>query len=125
MQELTTGQTIQWERFQLTLHRALPQAMTPSMPNVILLDDDTLPDKLLIRRRKPGDRYIPVGHRHPEKLKRLMWEHNVPVSERSRWPLIVSVMDDGIIWSPRLPVAAPFAPTAHTKRFAIITWKPD
>lgn len=120
-QHLNAGQTVHWGQFQLTLQRALPQAVEPSTPNAALLDDEALPEHLFIRVRQPGDRYVPVGHRQPEKLKRLMQQYHVPVSQRPRWPLVVSGADDAIIWSPRLPVAASFAPTTCTKRFALIT----
>lgn len=124
MQPLIVGQTAHWGSSRLTLHRALPRAVEASTPNAALLDDEALPTHLFIRARKPGDRYVPVGHRQPEKVKRLMQEHHVPVSQRAHWPLVVSGVDDSIVWTPWLPVAAPFAPTACTKRFALITIEP-
>ncbi len=123
-QELITGQVLQWGQFQLRLCRGLTGNVSLSA-EMALLDDDKLPQRLRVRARRPGDCYIPIGHHQPRKLKRLMLERKIPVSERALWPLIVSAEDDQIIWGPRLPVAAPFAPSRHTERFASLQWVMD
>jgi tRNA(Ile)-lysidine synthase len=120
-QELMVGRVGQWGQFQLTLHRGLPKEAAPSGPEAVLLDDDKLPQRLRVRTRRPGDRYIPTGHHQPKKLKRLMIEHKIPVTQRDVWPIVVTAEDDRIVWALRLPVAAAFAPSPQTEAFAAIT----
>lgn len=121
-QDLVEGRPIRWGPFRLSLRRGLPHESFLLAPGAVLLDDEKLPAQLRIRARRPGDRYVPAGHRQPRKLKRLMLEHKIPVSQRDRWPIVVTADDDHIVWGPQLPLAAPFAPGSQTKRFATLQW---
>jgi tRNA(Ile)-lysidine synthase len=121
-QDLVENQLIVWGRFRLSVRRGLSQEPSLPAPGAVLLDDAQLPPRLRVRTRRPGDRYVPTGHRQPRKLKRLMMEHKIPVTQRDRWPIVVTADDDHIVWGPHLPVAAPFAPGARTKQFAALQW---
>ncbi|KAF0196258.1 MAG: tRNA(Ile)-lysidine synthase, partial [bacterium] len=84
-----------------------------------VLDLDKIGEKLKVRFRLPGDKYLPTGHKNPEKLKRLMLEKRIPLSERKLWPLVITPNNE-IIWAPKLPLAAEFAANSKSSHFAII-----
>ena len=63
---------------------------------------------LMVRARRPGDSYTPLGKDHKIKLKTLMIRHKIPVSLRDTYPVIAS-LDGRVIWSPGLPPASEFS----------------
>src|SRR5262245_3658531 len=76
-------------------------------------------DGLRLRTRFPGDAYIPVNARRSVKLKTLMIRRKIPLTQRDRYPILVTA-DDRIVWSPGLPVAREFAPEAEDANCALI-----
>ena len=83
----------------------------------VALDDDALPESLVIRPRLPGERAQVIGHRQLIKLKNLMIDHRIPSSRRATWPLVTT--PDGLyIWSPGLPPALEFAAHDETRDVA-------
>ena len=85
----------------------------------VALDDDALPQSLVIRPRIPGERAHVIGHRKLIKLKNLMIDHRIPSSRRATWP-IVTTPDGCYVWSPGLPPALEFAAHDGIKRIAIM-----
>jgi tRNA(Ile)-lysidine synthetase-like protein len=79
-------------------------------------------DGLRLRTRFPGDAYIPVNARRAVKLKTLMIRRKIPLTQRDRYPILVTA-DDRIVWSPGLPVAREFAPEAEDANCALIIAK--
>jgi tRNA(Ile)-lysidine synthase len=73
---------------------------------VLLRECDEL-DGLCLRTRQAGDSYIPTGRQQRRKLKSLMINHKIPVSERDSYPVVVTEEDE-IVWSPGLPPARRF-----------------
>ena len=71
-----------------------------------LLDADRLGFPLLVRTRRPGDLYRPLGAPGRKKLKELLRAKGVPVARRDRLPVVVSRGE--IVWVPGLPVAERF-----------------
>ncbi|MBI3242361.1 MAG: tRNA lysidine(34) synthetase TilS [Chloroflexi bacterium] len=54
-------------------------------------------DHLTIRARRPGDRFQPLGmNGHSMKLSDFMINQKIPVTERDRWPLLVS--GETVLW---------------------------
>lgn len=51
---------------------------------------------LIIRTRRPGDRFRPLGMMGSKKIKKLFIDEKIPVEERDTIPLIIS--PEGIIW---------------------------
>ncbi len=76
---------------------------------------------LLIRNRRPGDLYRPLGSPGRKKLKEILRARGVPREERDRLPVIVS--GDDIVWVPGLPVADKFKVTAKTRTVLILERK--
>lgn len=87
-----------------------------------LVDLEATGNKLKVRFRHPGDSYQIVNHKGVEKVKDLMLEKRIVLSQRAFWPLVTSSKDE-IIWSPRLGLATKFAANSKTRHFAIIIAK--
>jgi tRNA(Ile)-lysidine synthase len=76
---------------------------------------------LLVRNRRPGDLYRPLGSPGRKKLKEILRARGVPREERDRVPVIVS--GDDIVWVPGLPVAEKFKVTSKTRTVLVIEKK--
>ncbi len=76
---------------------------------------------LLVRNRRPGDLYRPLGSPGRKKLKEILRARGIPRGERDRLPVIVSGED--IVWVPGLPVAEKFKVTSKTRTALIIEKK--
>jgi tRNA(Ile)-lysidine synthase len=61
---------------------------------------------LLVRNRRQGDRYQPLGAPGQKKVKEIMRAKGIPLSERERRPVFLS--GDEIIWILGLPVSDKF-----------------
>ena len=70
------------------------------------LDLGKLKFPLLIRNRRKGDRYQPLGAPGQKKLKEILRAKGIPLSERDRRPVFLS--GDKIVWILGLPVSEKF-----------------
>ncbi|MCI0525510.1 MAG: tRNA lysidine(34) synthetase TilS [Acidobacteria bacterium] len=75
--------------------------------------------ELRLRTRYPGDAYVPVGAPRVVKLKTLMIRRKIPISQRDKYPILVTA-GDRIVWTPGLPVAREFAPDAGDQICALV-----
>jgi len=76
-------------------------------------------NRLHLRTRFPGAAYIPANARRAVKLKTLMIRRKISLTQRDRYPIVVTV-DNRIVWAPGLPVAREFAPDAEAEKYALI-----
>lgn len=60
---------------------------------------------LVMRQRRPGDRFVPLGGSGRVKVQDLLVDHKVPREDRDRVPVIVS--GDEIVWIPPIPATSP------------------
>lgn len=60
------------------------------------LDLDLVGDELVVRNRRPGDRFQPLGMSQPKKLQDFMVDAKIPRAWRDRIPLVCS--PDRILW---------------------------
>ncbi|MFP4081458.1 MAG: tRNA lysidine(34) synthetase TilS [Candidatus Aminicenantes bacterium] len=82
------------------------------------LDREKLRFPLLIRNRRPGDKYQPLGAPGQKKLKEIMRAKGIPLSEREDRPVFFS--GEEIVWVLGLPVSEKFKISTQTKTvFAI------
>jgi tRNA(Ile)-lysidine synthase len=68
---------------------------------------------LVIRNRRPGDIYRPLGAPGRKKLKEILRAKGVPVAGRNRLPVFLSRGE--IVWAPGLPVGEKYKITDTTK----------
>jgi tRNA(Ile)-lysidine synthase len=64
-----------------------------------------IPEKLVLRGWRPGDRYCPVGHASDRKLKELFQRQRVPSWRRPFWPILC--------WGHKILWARDFGPAAE------------
>jgi tRNA(Ile)-lysidine synthetase-like protein len=79
------------------------------------LDADTVVGPLIVRRRRPGDRYRPAGGRGSRRLQDMFVDAKIPRALRAAWPVVVA--NETIVWAPGLRPAADFAVGPATRRF--------
>ncbi|MBN1273094.1 MAG: tRNA lysidine(34) synthetase TilS [Candidatus Aminicenantes bacterium] len=84
----------------------------------VLLDRDQLDFPLQVRNRRKGDRYRPLNAPGRRKLKEMMRERGILLSDRDRLPVFLS--KEKIVWAAGLPVAEDFKITDSTKRVFVI-----
>ena len=77
------------------------------------LDLARLEFPLVIRNRRPGDLYRPLGAPGRKKLKEILRAKGIPVAARDRLPVFLSGGE--IIWAPGLPVAEKCKVTGTTE----------
>jgi len=56
-----------------------------------------IPERLVLRGWRPGDRYCPLGHAGDWKLKELFQRQRVPSWRRPFWPILCC--GDKILWT--------------------------
>jgi tRNA(Ile)-lysidine synthase len=82
------------------------------------LDADLLSGPLLIRPRRPGDRFMPLGGPGTRKVKSFLIDRKVPVEERGRIPLVLS--GERIAWVVGHQIDDRFKVTATTRRILVL-----
>jgi tRNA(Ile)-lysidine synthase len=124
--------------FLITLERNLPGALfeeiigrarsqkarTGQDWKMAVLDESLVPDPLVVRTRRPGERVLVIGQSGLIKLKNLMINHKIPVSRRASWPL-ASTRDGRYVWSPGLPPSVNFAANRETRSLAVLSATDD
>ncbi len=96
---------------------------TPDLPTIrnmcaskAFLEASVLPKALTIRSRIPGDRYGGPGHR---KVKKMLINSRVPLTERVFMPMIVSGSD--VIWIPGFRPARAYEVRRDSRDCVVIT----
>lgn len=87
-------------------------------PGRACLDADLLPGPLLIRPRRPGDRFTPLGAPGTRKIKSFLIDRKVPVDERGRIPLVLS--GGRIAWVVGHQIDDRFKVTPRTRRILVL-----
>jgi tRNA(Ile)-lysidine synthase len=86
-----------------------------------LVDRSKLRFPLVVRSRRPGDVYRPLGAPGRKKLKEILRAKGVPRRDRDRLPVFLSRGE--IVWVPGLPVAEKFKVGEATKSLFLIERK--
>lgn len=87
-------------------------------PHRVCLDADTLPDRLIIRSRRAGDRY---GSASRKKVKKLLIAARIPSQTRDNLPMLAA--GDVVVWIAGLPPAKSHRVRADTVRCLILEAK--
>jgi tRNA(Ile)-lysidine synthase len=86
-------------------------------PCLVWVDQDQIRLPLLVRARREGDRFQPIGmDGHSMKLSDFMINEKLPRRARDRWPLVCS--GEKIVWVPGYRLAHPFRVTESTTTVA-------
>jgi tRNA(Ile)-lysidine synthase len=87
----------------------LPEPDSPPDPWTVWIDRDRVRLPFLLRKRRAGDRFFPLGMPGAVRLNDFLASHHLPFSERDRWPLVCD--SDGIIWVPGFRIKEGINPT--------------
>jgi tRNA(Ile)-lysidine synthase len=77
------------------------------------LDGEKLKFPLLVRNRKQGDKYRPLGAPGQKKLKEVMRAKGIPLAEREKRPVFLGAKN--IIWVVGLPVSESYRVKKNTR----------
>jgi tRNA(Ile)-lysidine synthase len=83
------------------------------------LDGDCIPAALIVRSRRPGDRYGGPGHR---KVKKMLIDARIDLEARSKIPVVAA--GDTVIWIPGFKPARRFAARADSKTWVALEARP-
>jgi tRNA(Ile)-lysidine synthase len=100
------------------MKREKPRRLDFDDSKVAFLDRAKLRFPLVVRNRRQGDRYQPLGAPGKKKLKEIMRAKGIPVSERGRRPVFLS--GEEIAWVLGLPVSEKFKVVPKTKEIFVI-----
>jgi tRNA(Ile)-lysidine synthase len=89
--------------------------------NEAYLDADKVGPSLDVRRRRPGDRLIPLGMSSPKKLHDFLIDQKVPRGERDRIPIVGT--PEAIAWVAGFRIDERFKVTADTKRILVLKYR--
>jgi tRNA(Ile)-lysidine synthase len=78
------------------------------------IDADTVTLPLLVRSRKPGDRFHQLGAPGHAKLKEFLRARGVPEHLRDTWPVVCTGAE--IVWVPALRIGHAARRTTSTRR---------
>lgn len=90
-------------------------------PLIAQLDYDKIIGNLVIRNRKPGDRFFPLGFAHEKKLKDFFSDEKIPKEKRDQIPLVIN--NNQIVWIAGMRIDDRFKITDHTKNILILKIK--
>lgn len=85
-------------------------------------DGDTLGEKIVIRRWRPGDRFQPIGAEQSSKLQDLFTNLKVPAARR-RESLVGVAQNGEIFWVEGIRIGEKFKVTPQTRKILQWTWR--
>ena len=91
----------------------------PREPDRVAFDADRLPSTLVVRPRRPGDRFLPFGGAGERRLKSFLIDAGVPRWERPRIPLLEA--RGAIVWVAGLRRGQSAPVTPDTRRILEVT----
>lgn len=84
-------------------------------------DYDKVKKQLLVRNRRPGDRFVPLGLGGSKKLKDYFIDEKIPQKERERIPLLCD--GDQIMWVIGYRMSERYKVDSDTKRILIVNYE--
>jgi len=94
--------------------------ITPD-PDAAYLDYDKIGSSLIVRNRRPGDKFKPLGGTGFKKLKKFFIDEKVPRLKRKQTPIIESA--GRIVWVGGMRIDDRFKVTDETKTVLVLTIK--
>jgi len=86
------------------------------------LDADAAGEELFVRRRRPGDRFQPLGMPREKKLQDFMVDEGIPLAQRDCVPLLCSPQH--IVWVAGRRIDDRVKLTDRTRRVLLVTFLP-
>lgn len=84
------------------------------------IDCGKIKDSIVLRTRKDGDKYYPIGRAGSKKLKKLFIDEKIPQYEREKMPVVCD--GDNVIWTGLFGSAQEYRITEETECAAIFEY---
>jgi tRNA(Ile)-lysidine synthase len=84
------------------------------------LDFDVAGASLAVRRRRPGDRMVPLGLTGTKKLQDILVDARVPRAERDLVPIVAN--QRSIVWAVGVRLDDRYKVTPATRRVLCLKW---
>jgi tRNA(Ile)-lysidine synthase len=123
--ELTIPGRVELPEIGCALDARVVDATDYEVPRVrqrVSFDAALLPSRLLVRARRPGDRFSPFGGGGDRRLKSFLIDEKIPRWERARLPLVEA--DGRILWVGGVRRGRQAPITADTRRVLELTLNP-
>jgi len=95
--------------------RVVEASEVPERERGQLLDMERIPERVLLRNWRPGDRYWPAHTAAPKKVKELLSDRHTTGAEKKLWPVAVAE-SSGLVWMRGFDVPAAFRAPAGAAR---------
>lgn len=103
---------------QLCIKRGVPEDVNFNSVDRVFFDEDKIKKPLLIRNRRKGDWFEPLGTKGSQKIKKLFIDRKVPKGKREN---IVLIADDvSIIWIENMHISERVKVTHETNNVLIL-----
>jgi tRNA(Ile)-lysidine synthase len=89
--------------------------------NRILVDCDKIKGGLIVRNRRPGDRFVPLGMKGQKKLKNFFIDERIPRDKRNKVPVLAD--EENIIWIAGYRMSDLYKIDKNTKKVIVIEIK--
>ena len=93
----------------------------PPPPERACLDFNSIPGPLVLRSRRPGERFHPHGAAGKKKLKDFFIDQKVPLHRRAHYPLVAA--GEEIVWGVGLRIAHPYRITGDTEQALVLEYR--
>lgn len=100
----------------------LPDHLDTGSSNAEYVDADRLRAPLIIRRWRPGDRFVPLGMRDEKKISDFLTDEGVPPHRKQRVQVVQA--DDTIVWVIGYRISASVRVRTDTRRVAQLRFHP-
>jgi tRNA(Ile)-lysidine synthase len=107
---------------QLSVIRGVPEDINFNCVDRVFFDEDKIEGPLLIRNRRRGDWFEPLGTKGSQKIKKLFIDRKVPGRERERLALIADMTS--VIWIENMHISERVKVTHDTKNVLILEIRP-
>ncbi len=108
-------------RIMLSAGIGTAQEVDYQCKNKVYLDYDKLQGPLIVRNRRPGDWFEPLGTKGSQKIKKLFIDHKIPRLERERIAFIAD--RSSVVWIEDLHLSDRVKISPETRRILILEIK--
>ena len=113
---------IEYEDYDVSFHILKNKNNIEFSNNVLIkyFDYDKIKEELIIRKRKNGDKIVPLGMKGSKKIKDVLMDLKIPVNQRDYIPILC--FDNEVAWIVEHKVSDRFKITKETKNIIKITF---
>jgi tRNA(Ile)-lysidine synthase len=106
----------------LSMTRGMPGEVDFNCSNRVYFDGDKIKEPLVIRNRRKGDWFEPLGTRGSQKIKKLFIDRKIPRPQRDRMAMLVD--HESVIWIENLHLSERVKVSPETKNVLILEIRP-